>query len=208
MRTSRTLPWSPRTPAPPLPSRSAGTCSRPRSTSRTTPPPAKSWPAAPTTRTAPGTRSRCAGAATPAGPPSRRTWNADRTDQAQALVTFTEQLKKTRGTDRIFLTGDVNAYDQEDPMRVLREAGYANLAPAGEYSYAFGGMVGSLDHVLASPAAAVTVTGSDIREINAHESVGLEYSRHNHNVTDPLHGRPLPGLRPQPGDRGAALRHR
>ena len=45
-------------------------------------------------------------------------------------------------------------------------------------------MVGSLDHVLASPAAAGTVTGSDIWEINAHESVGLEYSRHNYNVVD------------------------
>lgn len=35
-----------------------------------------------------------------------------------------------------------------------------------------------------SPAAAGTVTGSDVWEINAHESAGLEYSRHNHNVTD------------------------
>ena len=69
-------------------------------------------------------------------------------------------------------------------MRVLHDAGYTNLAPAGEHSYAYGGMVGSLDHVLASPAAAGIVTGSDIWEINAHEPVGLEYSRHNHNVVD------------------------
>ncbi|MCD1143872.1 hypothetical protein LQU92_01270 [Kocuria sp. LUK] len=68
-------------------------------------------------------------------------------------------------------------------MRDLHEARYVNLAPAGEHSYAFGGMVGSLDHVLASPAAAGTVTGSDVWEINAHESAGLECSRHNHNVT-------------------------
>ena len=69
-------------------------------------------------------------------------------------------------------------------MRVLHDAGYGNLAPEGEHSYAFDGMVGSLDHVLASPAAAGLVTGSDIWEINAHESVGLEYSRHNYNVVD------------------------
>ncbi|MEX5261428.1 ExeM/NucH family extracellular endonuclease [Kocuria sp. CPCC 205263] len=111
-------------------------------------------------------------------------WNADRTAQAQALVAFAERLKSTQGTDRVLLTGDFNSYDQEDPMRVLHDAGYTNLAPAGEHSYAYGGMVGSLDHVLASPAAAGTVTGSDIWEINAHESVGLEYSRHNHNVVD------------------------
>ncbi|MFE7628982.1 ExeM/NucH family extracellular endonuclease [Kocuria sp. NPDC057446] len=111
-------------------------------------------------------------------------WNADRTAQAQALVAFAERLKSTQGTDRVLLAGDFNSYDQEDPMRVLHEAGYTNLAPAGEHSYAYGGMVGSLDHVLASPAAAGIVTGSDIWEINAHESVGLEYSRHNYNVVD------------------------
>ena len=111
-------------------------------------------------------------------------WNADRTAQAQALVAFAEQLKTSQGTDKVLLTGDFNSYDQEDPMRVLHDAGYANLAPEGEYSYAYGGLLGSLDHVLASPAAAELVTGSDIWEINAHESVGLEYSRHNHNVTD------------------------
>lgn len=111
-------------------------------------------------------------------------WNADRTAQARALVAFAEQLKTSQGTDRVFLSGDFNSYDQEDPMRVLHDAGYVNLAPEGEHSYAFGGMVGSLDHVLASPAAAELVTGSDIWEINAHESVALEYSRHNDNVTD------------------------
>ncbi len=111
-------------------------------------------------------------------------WNADRTAQAQALVAFAEELKTTQGTDRIFLTGDFNSYDQEDPMRVLYDAGYVNLAPEGEHSYAFGGMVGSLDHTLASPAAAGIVTGAGIWEINANESVGLECSRHNYNVTD------------------------
>ncbi|MEX5302889.1 ExeM/NucH family extracellular endonuclease [Kocuria sabuli] len=111
-------------------------------------------------------------------------WNADRTAQARALVAFAEQLKTSQGTDRVLLTGDFNSYDQEHPMRVVHDAGYVNLAPEGEYSYAFGGMVGSLDHVLASPSAAELVTGSDIWEINAHESVALEYSRHNYNVVD------------------------
>ena len=38
-------------------------------------------------------------------------------------------------------------------MQVLTDAGYADLGAAlpGEYSYSFDGMVGSLDHVLASP---------------------------------------------------------
>ena len=111
-------------------------------------------------------------------------WNADRVAQARAIVAFAEELKNSQGTDRVFLTGDFNSYAQEDPMQVLYDAGYVDLAPEGEHSYTFDGMVGSLDYVLASPAALETVTGSDIWEINAHESVGLEYSRHNDNVVD------------------------
>ena len=69
-------------------------------------------------------------------------------------------------------------------MLGLYEHGYVNLAPEGQHSYSFDGQAGSLDHVLASPAAAEAVTGSDIWEINANESVGMEYSRANYNVVD------------------------
>ncbi len=72
-------------------------------------------------------------------------------------------------------------------MVVLRDAGYTDLGPAKdstEYSYVFSGLSGSLDHVLASPAALATVTGVDIWNINSTESVGLEYSRYDYNVTD------------------------
>ena len=37
-------------------------------------------------------------------------------------------------------------------------------------------MVGSLDHILASPSAAGKVTGTDIWNINSVESVALQYS--------------------------------
>ncbi len=38
--------------------------------------------------------------------------------------------------------------------------------------------------MLASPAALAAVTGVDIWNINSTESVGLEYSRYDYNVTD------------------------
>jgi 5'-nucleotidase len=80
--------------------------------------------------------------------------------------------------------GDFNAYEKEDPIVVLTDAGYTDLGPTtGEYTYSFGGQVGSLDHVLASPAAAGLVTGADIWNINAYEPVANEYSRYNYNVT-------------------------
>lgn len=111
-------------------------------------------------------------------------WNGDRTRQAESMQAFAEEFSAAAGTERTFLVGDFNSYTQEDPMLGLYADGYVNLAPEGEYSYSFDGQSGSLDHVLASPAAAEAVTGSDIWEINANESVGMEYSRANYNVVD------------------------
>ena len=81
--------------------------------------------------------------------------------------------------------GDFNSYTQEDPMQVLYQAGYVNQASDDpkDVSYEFGSTAGSLDHVLASPAAAGMVTGRDVWQINAEESVGFEYSRYNYNAT-------------------------
>ncbi|QQD75984.1 ExeM/NucH family extracellular endonuclease [Curtobacterium sp. YC1] len=113
--------------------------------------------------------------------------NASRVAQAEALVTFSADMQEQYGTDKVFMLGDFNAYSKEDPMVVLDDAGYTDLGPAldgTEYSYVFSGLSGSLDHVLASPSALETVTGVDIWNINSVESVGLEYSRHNSNVSD------------------------
>ncbi|MHA7210694.1 ExeM/NucH family extracellular endonuclease [Arthrobacter sp. MDT1-65] len=112
-------------------------------------------------------------------------WNAARVTQAQALVAFADSLKASAKTDKVFLTGDFNAYTQEDPMHVLYEAGYVNQGEKDDsYSYVFSGLSGSLDHILASPAADAAVTGVDTWNINSVESVALEYSRYNNNVTD------------------------
>ncbi|MBP3044700.1 ExeM/NucH family extracellular endonuclease [Arthrobacter jiangjiafuii] len=112
-------------------------------------------------------------------------WNADRVRQAQALAGFADSVADAAGTEKVFLLGDFNSYAAEDPMTVLADAGYVNLGKAtGKHSYAFSGMVGSLDHILASPEAAEAVTGADIWNINSVESVALEYSRYNTNVTN------------------------
>ncbi|MCX6502799.1 MAG: ExeM/NucH family extracellular endonuclease [Microbacterium sp.] len=111
--------------------------------------------------------------------------NASRVAQAEALIDFSDAMQDTAGTDRVFLIGDFNAYTQEDPIRVLTGAGYVDQgSKTGKYTYSFDGAVGSLDHVLASPAADAAVTGVDIWNINSGESIALEYSRYNYNVTD------------------------
>jgi 5'-nucleotidase len=96
-------------------------------------------------------------------------------------------MQRQARTDKVFMLGDFNAYSEEDPVVALEDAGYTDLGPtedASEWSYVFSGLSGSLDHVFASPAALETVTGVDIWNINSVESVGLEYSRYDYNVTD------------------------
>ena len=113
-------------------------------------------------------------------------YNGDRTRQAESLVTFADTFGEDRGTDKVFLTGDFNSYTMEDPMQVLYDAGFTQVDSdtADEWSYSFSGLSGSLDHVLATDAALGMVTGADIWEINANESVAFQYSRYNYNVTD------------------------
>jgi predicted extracellular nuclease len=112
--------------------------------------------------------------------------NPDRVAQAEALAAFADQFTTERGITKLFLTGDFNAYSMEDPIQKLEEKGYTNLQSdtAHEWSYNFSGMAGSLDHVFANGAALGDVTGVDIWDINADESVAFEYSRHNYNATD------------------------
>ncbi|MET8148279.1 ExeM/NucH family extracellular endonuclease [Actinoplanes sp. NPDC049668] len=113
-------------------------------------------------------------------------FNATRVREAQAVVTFANEVAAGLGTTRIFLVGDFNSYTHEDPMHVLYEAGYTDLGSRydpNEHTYGFNNLQGSLDHVLASPTALALVTGADVWQINAQEAVAYNYSRYNYNAT-------------------------
>lgn len=111
-------------------------------------------------------------------------YNASRVAQATALVGFAEDVAADAGTDKVLLAGDFNSYSQEDPLEVLKAAGYTDLGDTtGEQTYLFDGYVGSLDHVFASPAAASAVTGTDVWNINSVEPIANEYSRYNYNAS-------------------------
>ena len=110
-----------------------------------------------------------------------------RVAQAHSLSAFADSFKTARGVSRVFLTGDFNAYSEEDPIQVLEAAGYTNLESTSnpdEETYNFDGLIGSLDHVLANDAALKDVNAVDIWDINGYESVYYEYSRFNSNVTN------------------------
>ncbi|HEX7717504.1 MAG TPA: ExeM/NucH family extracellular endonuclease, partial [Marmoricola sp.] len=113
--------------------------------------------------------------------------NPDRIAQAHELVDFADRMKGALGSGKVFLSGDFNSYTKEDPIGVLEDAGYTDIGSTehpDEHTYLFGGVVGSLDHVLANDAALDTVTGAHVWNINSVEPVALEYSRYNYNATD------------------------
>ena len=100
-------------------------------------------------------------------------FNADRVAQATSLTTFVDGIiaDPAKG-ENVFLLGDFNAYAEEDPTQVFTDAGYVDLVPEktdGQYTYTFNGELGSLDHVLATPSAAASVTGVGVWNINSPE---------------------------------------
>lgn len=110
--------------------------------------------------------------------------NESRVRQATALRDWIASV--TEPGQPIALVGDFNSYSKEDPLQVLYDAGYTNAEATlavGQHSYSFSGLSGSLDHVLLNGAALELATGADVWEINAEESIALEYSRYNYHGT-------------------------
>ncbi len=105
-------------------------------------------------------------------------FNAERVEQANSVIAFAASLEAATGVDDIAIMGDLNSYGQEDPVATFAAAGYTDLVAsraAGQYTYTFDGELGSLDHVMASPALAARVTGTDVWDINADEWSGFGY---------------------------------
>ncbi|MFS6528440.1 ExeM/NucH family extracellular endonuclease [Microbacterium aurugineum] len=99
-------------------------------------------------------------------------FNADRVAQANAILAFTEDLEETTGSSDMLLIGDFNAYSEEDPIDVFTSKGWSDLVAdkaSGQYTYTFDGELGSLDHVIASPSLASSITGAGVWGINSPE---------------------------------------
>lgn len=109
--------------------------------------------------------------------PGQDAFNQDRVDQANSLLAFANGLSDGR-KNSVYLVGDFNAYAKEDPIKVFTDAGWSDLLftkARGQYTYTFDGELGSLDHVIASPAAADKVTKAAVWSINSPEWAGREY---------------------------------
>ncbi|PSK93292.1 ExeM/NucH family extracellular endonuclease [Taibaiella chishuiensis] len=104
-------------------------------------------------------------------------YNDRRKLQSQALLHFfNNTVIPVSGTDRIIAVGDYNAYYEEDPLDMLRAAGYSVLSTGSNYSYQFDGQIGSLDHAIVSSTLHTHVAGASEWNINAAEPVYLDYN--------------------------------
>ncbi|MCS7289554.1 MAG: ExeM/NucH family extracellular endonuclease [Roseiflexus sp.] len=106
--------------------------------------------------------------------------NIVRRNAAQELVAWLATNPTGTGDQDILIIGDLNSYAQEDPIDVLRNAGYTDVVRqfvgAEAYSYVFNGQWGTLDYALASPSALAKVSGATVYHINADEPNALDYN--------------------------------
>ncbi|WP_026314215.1 ExeM/NucH family extracellular endonuclease [Actinomadura flavalba] len=102
-------------------------------------------------------------------------YNARRVAQATALRDLAASVPNP------LVLGDLNAYAAEDPVKILKAAGFVSqteryVRPADRYSYVFDGQSGELDHVLAGGGLTRKVSGATIWHINADEPLILDYN--------------------------------
>lgn len=106
--------------------------------------------------------------------------NGVRTQAATLLANWLATDPTGTGDPDILIVGDLNSYAMEDPVSVLRQAGYANLVQAfigpDAYSYVFDGGWGYLDHALASSSLVSQIVGVGEFHINADEPSVLDYN--------------------------------
>ena len=100
-------------------------------------------------------------------------WNDTRRQAARELVEWLQTDPTGSGNDHVLVTGDLNAYGLEDPIRLMVDRGYRDVvaqhAGEGAYSYVWRGESGRLDHALASASLAARVTGAAEWHVNADE---------------------------------------
>lgn len=112
--------------------------------------------------------------------------NLTRTAAAVALANWLASDPTGSDDPDVLILGDLNAYDKEDPIQALLNAGYVDLARLfnGEaaYSFVFDGKSGYLDYALANESLRNQITDVTEWHINSDEPDVWDYDT---TFTDP-----------------------
>ncbi|WP_225755266.1 ExeM/NucH family extracellular endonuclease [Actinotalea sp. Marseille-Q4924] len=103
-----------------------------------------------------------------------------RTQAAAALADYLATDPTGSGDPDFLVIGDLNSYSMERPISTLEAAGYVDLLETYEglesYGYLFDGLLGHLDHALATESLAAQVTGAGGWKVNADEVPLFDYN--------------------------------
>ncbi len=105
--------------------------------------------------------------------------NQVRVNAATELMNWFATNPTGTGDPDILMLGDYNSYAKEDPISVIKSAGFTNLIESfvgpDAYSYVFDGQWGYLDHALGSASLVPQVKGVADYHINSDEPSVLDY---------------------------------
>jgi hypothetical protein len=103
-----------------------------------------------------------------------------RTQAAEALADHLAKDPTGSGDPDFLVIGDLNSYAMERPITTLEDSGFVDLLERSEglesYGYVFDGLLGHLDHALATVPLAAQVTGAGGWKINADEVPLFDYN--------------------------------
>jgi uncharacterized protein len=108
-------------------------------------------------------------------------WNDTRTNAAEAMAEWLAGDPTGQDAAGNLIIGDLNSYAMEDPIDVLKQAGYIDLLDAFSpddvipYTFTFDATQGYLDHALADQELFPFVTGAAAWNINADEVPAIDY---------------------------------